>query len=171
MKNGNFKRQLSEVRREMKSGEIAKALDGVEALLARWPGSAALHILRAELIQLSNEQSPSLETARQSLEHAREYDESSVEACTELAHFQFSVEDDPAGADKSFAAAIDIATRQLTTALVGRAAALTELGRSEEAFDCLARAQWVRSAKARFQVEPAARDDLLDRFESLLSCR
>lgn len=171
MKNGNYKRKLAEVKRWIKDEKYASALAGIEEMLLHWPGSSPLLILRAELIQLQDEGGPPLQEARRSLEQAVEYDGDSIDACTELAHFQFAVEDNAAAADKSFAEAIEAGTTQLITALVGRAAALTDLGRSEEAFDCLARAQWLRCSKTKFRTELSRHDDLLNRFESLLSCR
>ena len=163
-----YKRKLSAIRRERKAGHYAGALEMVDHLLADWPGSACLHVMRAELIQLlPDEAGPPLSDAIDSLRTAVDLDDRSPEALLEQGHYQFAVEDDAKVAAKTFSKAVDRSQRLLVASLLGRAAALEELGRRAEAFDCLAAARWLQSNNGTTHGS-GEEQRLLSQWESLL---
>ncbi len=168
-----YKRKLSVIRRVRKVGRYAEALEMVDQLLASWPGSACLHVMRAELIQLLPDKGgPTLSDAIDSLRAAVDLDDRSPEALLEQGHYQFAVEDDAKGAAKTFSKAVDRGKRLLIGALLGHAAALEELGRRAEAFDALAAARWLQSSNGATHGGGAHSSDeeqrLLNQWESLL---
>src|SRR5438067_1422346 len=143
-----YKRALAEIRSLRERRKYADSLAAVEALLGQWPDQPALLVLRGELIQLQGEQGPSLDDAAAMLKRAAVLDDRNADALLELAHFQMAVEDDTRTADRSFVSAIAASTESLIAALVGRAGALEELGRKQEAFDCLSTARYLQNATA-----------------------
>ncbi len=138
MKGQTFKKSLAGVQSRRSQGDYDTALNAVEVSLKTWPGNARLHLLRAELIQLQDAPSASLEDAKQSLEEAIMLDDSSPAAAIELGNFLDAVEDDPKAALKIYSKAITQASRLLFEALVGQAKALLQLEKQDEALQCVA---------------------------------
>lgn len=168
MKNATtFKRRLTHARKLAQQEDFAAALAIVDELLADWPGAASLHVLRAELIQLGEDDGPPLEEAKRSLNEALRLDDESIDAMLEKAHFEFAIEDDAKMAAKTFDTAIERSTAALVNALLGRAAALAELERRDEAFDCLARARWLQSSNGHVAVNPATLGAIRGLWEEL----
>jgi tetratricopeptide (TPR) repeat protein len=165
-----LKRGFNEIKKAKVSGNFEQALEKVDELLQANPGSAALQVMRGELIQLQ-EDGPPLKEAKAALLAATELDEESVSALNELGHFEYAVEDDAAAAEQRFAKATALARDLLVEALLGRAATLTELGKSEQAFNCLAQARWVQTMEPATNANGGNRDQLLSRWESLLTAR
>ncbi len=163
-----LKRKVSEVNSQMSRGSYSAALQAVESLLDQWPGAAPLHILRAELIQLGDESGPSLDEAKKSLAEALKADPNSIEALIEQGHFQFAVDDDAKAAAKTFEKAIAASAKMLVAALLGRAAALAELDRRQEAFDCLAHAQRLQNSNGALKSVAASNPEtILTLWESI----
>ncbi len=148
MTTSAYKKQLAAARRKAEAGEYAEALAAVDTMLEQWPASPALHVLRAELIQLQEAEGPELEEARRELDQAIALDDRFLPALLEKGHYQFAVEDDAKGAAKIFDQAVRIATEFLIASLLGRAMALLEAGRKEEAFHLLARVDSLRQEHA-----------------------
>ena len=166
-----FKRKLSAIRRARKARHYAEALEMVDQLLTNWPGSACLHVMRAELIQLlPDESGPPLSEALDSLRAAVDMDDRSPEALLEQGHYQFAVEDDTKAAAKTFSKAVDRSKRLLIGALLGHAAALEELGRRAESFDALAAARWLQSSNGATH-GGGEEQQLLNQWESLLGVK
>ena len=161
-----YRRKISAIRREKKAGRHAEALAMVDGLLADWPGSSGLHVMRAELIQLQDGSGPALAEAIDSLRAAVDLDGGSPEALLEQGHYQFAVEDDAKAAAKTFSKAVDRSKRYLVAALLGQAAALEELGRRAEAFDALAAARWLQSSNGGTH-NSSEEQQLLNQWESL----
>jgi len=170
-RTANYKRRINAIRALMDDQKYAQALAKVDGLLGEWQDQPALLVLRAHLIQLQEEDGPPLEDAAEALKRATTLDEQNGDAWLELAHFQFAVEDNAKAADKSFAQAVDASRKTLIAALLGRAAALEELGRKPEAFDCLSAARYLQSAIAPNNHSPSAETSLFERWESLVADR
>jgi tetratricopeptide (TPR) repeat protein len=164
----SYKRAVAAIRSFRQRHKYAEALASLEALLNQWPDQPVLLLLRAELIQLQDEQGPRLDDAAIALKRAVALDDGNADAWLELGHFQFAIKDDARAAEKSFVQAIGASSATLIAALVGRAAALEELGRNSEAFDCLSAARYLQSAAATKNGAPVGEADLLGRWESLV---
>ena len=128
-----------------KRGEYNAALNEINRLSTEWPGNAALHVERAELIQLAEAPALSLDDAKSDLTTAVELEMDSPVALLELGHFLNAVDDDPEAAADAFARGAEIARGHLTAALIGRAKALQQIGRRAEALRCLAEAFQLRN--------------------------
>jgi tetratricopeptide (TPR) repeat protein len=164
----SYKRALAEIRSLRQRRRYVGALAAVDALLNQWPDQPALLVLRGELIQLQDEDGPPLDDVVAALKRAVALDDRNADAWLELGHFQFAVEDDAKAADKTFAQAVAASRATLIAALVGRAAALEEMGRKREAFDCLSVARYIQSAVATENGSAADESSLFDRWESLV---
>jgi tetratricopeptide (TPR) repeat protein len=164
----SYKQKLGAVRRAIDAGNYDVALAEVDLLLDEWPGAASLHVLRAELIQLQDHDgAPPLEEAKAALKHAGDLDNPTHSPLIELGHFQFSVEDDPKAAAQSFKKGVQVYKELLIESLLGQAAALEELNRREEAFDCLSQARLLQTS---FNGEPGKLppgEQLLQRWSEL----
>lgn len=164
----SYKRGIAEIRALMTRRKHADALVAVDALLAQWPDQPAILVLRGELIQLQDENGPPLDAAAAALKRAATLDDRNADTWLELGHFQFAVEDDAKAAEKSFSQAIAAGSESLIAALIGRAAALDELGRKREAFDCLSAARYLQSAAATKNGSTIDDVSLFERWESLV---
>jgi tetratricopeptide (TPR) repeat protein len=164
----SFKRAMGAIRSRMASRKYAEALAQVEALLGQWEDQPALLVLRGELIQLRDEGGPSLQEAAEALKRATTLDERNADTWLELGHFQFAVEDDAKEAEKSFAQAVAASGASLIAALLGRAAALEELGRKSEAFDCLSAARYLQHAAGTRNGSTQDDISVFERWESLV---
>lgn len=133
----SYSQQVAKVRKLWNGGKYDQALSAVEEMMTAWPGNAALHVAWACLVQLQEETSHELSAVKRALETARELDDKSSAASIELGNFLDAVEDDAEGAEEAFGGAASIARKQLIEALSGRARALLQLDRSEEATRCL----------------------------------
>ena len=163
-----YRQRLSSTRRHMDAGDYAAALGEVEGLLEAWPGAAPLHVLRAELIQLQEEENaPPLEEAKAALKVAIELDDFSHSSLIEQGHFLFAVEDDAKAALQSFKKAVQVYKRSLIEALLGQAATLEELGRHQEAFDCLSEARLLQTTFNGESSKPPHAEQLLQRWSEL----
>lgn len=138
MKGPTFKRSLGSIQSSRCGGDYDTAFREVEALLKSVPGNSRLHVLRAELIQLQDDPTASLDDAKRSLEDAIAFDDSSPAAAIELGHFLDAVEDDPKSASKVYSKAIAQARSLLIEALLGQARALLQLDKQDEAVHCVA---------------------------------
>jgi len=137
----SFKRGVAEVRHDLEHGKYERALARVAKLLQDWPDNPQLLVMWADLIQLQeSDEGPSLDDARAALQRASELEGPSPAALIELGAYYYAVDDDPAAANKTFDKAIRLCKRLLIDAILGRAKALGDLERSQEAFACLAQA-------------------------------
>jgi tetratricopeptide (TPR) repeat protein len=169
MKGTNsFKRGMSTIRTHIANDKYAEALREVDRLLQDWKDQPALLVLRGELIQLQEKNGPSLEVAAGSLKMATTLDDQNGEAWLELGHYQFAVEDNAKAAEKSFAKAVSTSSETLAAALLGRAGALEEMGRTREAFDCLTIARYLQSTTDLKNGSSAAGESVFERWESLV---
>ena len=168
-RTANYKRQIKAIRALMADQKYAQALNEVDKLLQEWQDQPALLVLRAELIQLQEKDGPPLEDAAEALKRATTLHEQNGDAWLELGHFQFAVEDNAKAAEKSFAHAVDASRETLIAALLARAAALEELDRKREAFDCLSAARYLQSAIAAHNDSRSAETNLFERWESLVT--
>ncbi|MBW3541509.1 MAG: hypothetical protein KY476_14675 [Planctomycetes bacterium] len=133
-----FKRKLRRISRLWEAQEYETALTEVDALLETWPGNPRLHILRACLVQLQEEDSPyELTEAREALEQALQLDEDSAAAAIELGYFLDNVEDDPREALKAYAKGVATARQLLIDGLIGQAKAFLQLEKRDEFLRCL----------------------------------
>jgi tetratricopeptide (TPR) repeat protein len=162
----SLKRGLTEVRREWRAGRYDRALDMVGRLLENWPDNPHLLLLRAELIQLQEENGPSLDEAKATLQRAVALDEQSPAALIELGHFLLAVEADAQAASKCFDKAIALCRRLLKEALLGQAETLAELERQPDALACLAEAYWLQSHNGKSTMGPNQKE-ILERLEAL----
>jgi hypothetical protein len=153
----------------MATGKYAQALVDVDKLLEEWEDQPALLVLRSQLIQLQEEDGPPLEVASGALKRATTLHGTDGNAWLELAHFQFAVDDNAKVAEKSFAKAVGASRETLIAALLGRAAALEELNRKREAFDCLSAARSLQNAIASNSDSVSLETNLFERWESLVA--
>jgi tetratricopeptide (TPR) repeat protein len=133
----SFKKKLSEALRLWGDGEFDQALGDVEELLRSWPGNPRLYIIWASLVQLQDNPTHGLGKVKKALQHAVDLDKDSPAGAIELGHFLDAVEDNPQAASKAFSDAIQSARRLLIDGLLGRARALLQLDKREEAFACV----------------------------------
>lgn len=164
-----YKASLAEIGSLMDRSKYAEALQAVESLLEKWPAQPALLVFRGELIQLQEDDGPSLDEAATALKQATQLDPRNADAWLEWGSFQFAVQDDAKAAEKSFSQAISTASDALISALIGRAGALEELGRTREAFELLVAARYLQSSPSTSNGSGAKEVDLFERFESLIS--
>lgn len=132
-----WKQGLARVSRLWDRREYASALAAVDALLADWPGSAHLRVLRARLIQLQDDGGPPLSEVTADLRRAAELDPDAPAPHTELGYFLDAVKDDPAAAATAFAGGVSVARRALVDGLIGQAKALRQLDRMDEFRRCV----------------------------------
>ena len=155
MKTRSPKSGLNQVRRHRRRGEYREALCRVQKLLDEWPDLPGLLVLRAELIQLQDEDGPDLKEVKESLERAMVLDNESVSARVELGHFLFAVEDNARDALKEFRYAATLSRTQLIEALSGQIEALHELGRDQDALGCFKELLWLQDSDSKTK-EPQA---------------
>lgn len=132
-----YSQRLSAVSRLWASKDYDAALAAVESMRDDWPGNAHLLILWASLVQLQEKATHDLAEAKTSLQQAVAFDKASPAAAIELGNFLDNVEDDPKGASKVFAEAVQTARQLLLEALVGEAKALRQLKKSDDVLRCL----------------------------------
>lgn len=164
----NFKRKVTEIRALVAEDKFAKALAAVDNLLREWEDQPALLVLRSELIQMQDENGPSLDEAAAALKRATTLDERNADTWLEFGHFKFAVDDDAKSAEKSFSRAIAESSETLISALIGRAGALEEMGRKRDAFDCLSVAKYLHNSVMTNNGSSSYEDNLYDRWESLV---
>jgi predicted Zn-dependent protease len=160
---GAFTKGLSDVMALWKDRKYDRALKRVDELRKTWPGSPQLHVMWADLVQLQEETTHTLEDARRALQQAVELDKQSPAAAIVLGSFLDNVEDDPEAAAKVFAQAVAAARHHLIEGLLGQARSLTQLERGEEAVRCLVEAHRLADAEPTSRKGPIA-----DRIEELL---
>jgi tetratricopeptide (TPR) repeat protein len=163
----SFQQRLSRVLRRWQAKQYDAALSDVEELLQAWPGNAQLCILWANLVQLQEDPTRSLEEAKQMLQQAIELDKNSPAGAVELGYFLDAVEDNPQAASKAFAEGIRSARRLLIDGLLGQARALLQLDKREEAFKCLTEAQYLAPLHHPSEAGKASRPNA-SRIEDLL---
>lgn len=132
-----FKEKLAAVARLSAKKDYDAALAEIDDLRNNWPGSARLHILWANLVQLQERPRRSLDEAKKALEQAIELDKSSPAGAIELGHFLDSVEDNPQAASKAYAEAVTVARKLLIEGLIGQAQTFLQIGKREDALRCL----------------------------------
>lgn len=164
----SFKKRVAEIRTLVAEQKFAVALDAVDSLLREWQDQPALLVLRGEIIQLMDEDGPSLEEAEAALKRATTLDDRNADSWLEFAHYQFAVVDDAKAAEKSFSRAISESCETLISALIGRAGALEELGRRRDAFDCLSVAKYLHNSVKPTNGSSSDTENLYDRWESLV---
>jgi len=160
----SLKRGLTKVWKLQDDRRYDLALKEVDSLLEDWPGNAQLLVLRAELIQLQEDEegSPSLEDAKNDLKRALALDELSPNTLIEMGYFLFKVEDDAKAASKYFQRAIKQSREFLREALLGQAELLSEQDQKEEALACLLEAYQLRTQNGHL-----IERDLLERLKAL----
>lgn len=162
-----LKQGLAKVRRDRQAGRFDQALATVGELLRDWPDQPRLLVLRAELIQLQeDEKAPGLDEAKADLQRAVELDEESPTALIELGRFLSAVEDDAGSAAKCFDKAASLCVRLLKDALLAQAEVLAELDRREEALACLAQAYWLQAHSGKPGRGPNG-SEILEQLERL----
>jgi tetratricopeptide (TPR) repeat protein len=114
---------------------LGAALKHVDKLLEKSPGSVALLIKRATLLQLQDDdtQAASLADCRKSLGLAIELEPNSIEPYIELGNFEYAVADNAHAALGYFEKAISPAEAGLKAALIGMVKCQMELGRPSDA--------------------------------------
>ena len=118
-----FKKKLSIISRLRKEEDYATALAEVESALNIWPGNARLHVLRAKLVQLTEDPIHDLDDAKQALMDAAQFDERSPAAAIELGYFRDNIKDDPHAASRVYSKAVVVARHLLVDGLIGQAKA------------------------------------------------
>lgn len=134
----SFKHRLAKIHDRCAKAEYDAALEDLDALRRDWPGNAQVELLWATVVQLQHSPAHSLEEVKSALQRAVELEPNSPAPPLEFGHYLDNVEDNPKAAAKAFGEAADSARRMLIDALLGRAAALLQLGRKAEAVQCLA---------------------------------
>jgi Flp pilus assembly protein TadD len=158
----SFKQKLAAIERLRDDGQFSRALAEVEELQESWPGNAHLHTLWAKLVQLQEETTHSLDEAKTALQHAVDLGPQSPAAATELGCFLDAVEDDPRAAARAFAEAVATARHLLIDGLLGRARALVQLEKKEEARRCLVEALYLANLdSAHTKANAEAAPDIL----------
>jgi hypothetical protein len=168
-RTASYKRKVTAVQALMADRKYSQALAEVDELLQEWEDQPALLVIRSQLIQLQEDDGPPLDAAADALKRATMLYEKDSSAWLELAHFQFAVEDNARAAEKSFAKAVNASCETLIEALIGRAAALDELNRKSEAFDCLSAAKNLQNAIAPSKGSHPTETRLFERWESLVA--
>lgn len=126
---------LKEVEKLAKRGNYEVALIKVNDLLSQYPFDTRLLLLKGEIIQLLDEDSPlgELKDARKALELAVKVDPKSIEALLELAYFYSSVEDNDLKAIQLFDQAIQLCLTFLQEAYIGKIKSSVNSERRSEA--------------------------------------
>jgi predicted Zn-dependent protease len=137
---GPLTKGLADVKSLWADAKYDRALERVEELRRTWPGNAHLHVLAAQLVQLAEEPTQTLDDAKRTLQQAVELDKGSPVAAIELGHFLDNVEDDPTAAAKTFALGVAAAKHALIDGLLGQAKSLLQLDKREDALRCLVEA-------------------------------
>lgn len=140
-----FQKSLNRIARISKQADYDRARTELCELLQRWPENSFLWRLKAELIQLSDRKDVPLECAQEALQRSSELDPESPQAFVELGHFLFAVAGNSRVAVEHFDRAIALAQDCLLDALQGKAKAMADLGRREEALGYLAQAYWLQT--------------------------
>jgi tetratricopeptide (TPR) repeat protein len=159
-------RGLATVRRDWRAGRYAEAFQQATRLLDLWPDNPHLLVLWSSLVQLQDSQAPPLKKAEAALERAAALDEESPEPWFELATFADAVSDDPSTATRHYEKAITLSKRFLVEALLGKAKALSQLDRKQEALACVAEAYGVQHAH-NGKMADTQTGDILERLEEL----
>jgi tetratricopeptide (TPR) repeat protein len=139
----DFKHKVSQVQALWAKRDYDKALSIVEELLKTCPGSAALNIMWASLVQLQEDPDHDLDEVKKALESAVQLDKDSPAGPIELGHFYDAVEDNPHAASRAFAEGIAKARHLLIDGLLGQARALLQLNKRKEANRCLIEALYL----------------------------
>ena len=129
-----FQQDLAKIARFWEAADYDAALDRVEEARKAWPGNAHFQILWASLVQLQDDPKHTLDEAKQAIQQAVEWDETSPAGSIELGHFLDRVENDPDGATQAYARGIALARNLLIDGLIGQAQALLQVDRADEAF-------------------------------------
>lgn len=126
---------LKEVEKLARRGDYKAALAMINDLLSQYPFDTRLLLLKGEIIQLLDENSPlgELKDARKALELAVKVDPKSIEALLELAYFYSAVEDNDLKALQLFDQAIQLCLTFLQEAYIGKIKSLTSSERKSEA--------------------------------------
>ncbi len=132
-----FKQSLARASALQAKGDFDGALDIISEMRAAWPGNAHLHVLWAELVQLQETPTHSLNDAKLALQNAMALDPRFAAGAVELAYFLDNVEDTPRGAAKVFEEAARVARRSLIEAQIGQAKSLIQIGKKKAALACL----------------------------------
>jgi tetratricopeptide (TPR) repeat protein len=143
MNTHTFEQRLAKVLRQWRAEKYDLALSEVEKLMEAMPGNAQLHILWANLVQLQDKPTHTLDEAKKALQRADALDKNSPAAALELGHYLDAVKDDPKAASKAFSEGIQTARHLLIDGLLGQARALLQLEKREEALKCLMEALYL----------------------------
>ncbi len=162
----SFKHGLSAVTRLWENDDYDAALAKVEELRKSWPGNAHLQVLWADLVQLQEAPTYSLEDAKEALQSAVELDKTSPAAMIELGHFLNAVEDDPKAAAKAYAEAIARARELLLEALIGQAKAFIQLEKKDEALRCVVEVLRLRQAESGAKRNKSTEPDIIVKLPS-----
>ncbi len=133
----SLKNKLFQIEKLWGNQQYDQTLTQVEELQKFWPGHSKLLVLWANLVQLQENPTHTLQEAKDALQRAWELDEESPAAGIELGHFLDSVEDDPQAAMKVFSKATAQCRHLLIGGLIGQAKALLQLEKKSEALECL----------------------------------
>jgi tetratricopeptide (TPR) repeat protein len=142
MKPGtSLKKELAKIRRLCDARRFDRAFVEMDRVLKHWPDNPHALVLWANLLQLQEEDvGPPLEEAKKALHKATDLDEHGPMPLIELGHYLYALDDDSKEACKYFDKAIALCKRLLQEAYLGKAKALGDLERTDEAFACLAKA-------------------------------
>ena len=159
-----LKQGLARVGRAWRDRHYLEALAEVDGLLEISPANPSLLILRAQLIQLQDDEvgAPTLDDARMDLKLAADLDEQSPVALVELGYLLYAMADDAKAASRYFQKAIPLCKDLLKEALIGQAKAFSELERDADALACLAEAYSLLSHNGK-----SSSEDLLEQWKSL----
>ena len=159
-----LKQGLDLVRKYRRGKRFDRALREIDELLETRQDNAQLLVIRAELIQLQDDEqnAPTLSEAKSDLELAVSLDDQSANAWNELGHYLFAVEDDPKSATKCFDKVVKLSREVLRQALLAQADVLSELGRDEDAIACLWEAYGVASRDGK-----SGRSEVIGRLKAV----
>ena len=145
----SYKQGLAAVSRLWEQNDYVAALAKVEEMRAAWPGNSHLHVLWASALELQKKPTHGLDEAKQALQLACEFDQTSPAGPIELGYFLDGVEDNPQAAAESFADGIALARKLLCEGLIGQAKAYLHLGKREECVGCVMEVLEVLEQEAR----------------------
>lgn len=131
--------KLKEIEKLSKQGNYEAALVKINDFLSEYPYITRLLLLKGEIIQLLDEDSPlaELKDARKAFELAMEVDPKSIEALLELAHFYSAVEDNDLKAIQFFDQTIQLCLMLLQEAYIGKIKTLINSERKSEALELI----------------------------------
>ncbi|BAZ29872.1 hypothetical protein NIES4074_23190 [Cylindrospermum sp. NIES-4074] len=118
-----LKEHLAQLKILHNQKRYAEAFKLVEKLLEDYPYSVELLVKRAKIIQLLDNdhiKTPSLETAKESLEIANSLAPQAIEPCIELGYFEYAINSCPGDAINHFDVARRNAELGLKEALIGQ---------------------------------------------------